>query len=151
MAAVDEELYGKAEAYCDHIRGLNNRMKRAKANYAEAVAAADGIKALRYDVIGGTAPRRGDDAMAAAVERVEAQGAAMAESIAAWADECEVFDAACGRLTPLSDLVLSLYYRNGLKWEEVAEEMRFSCDYVRKELRTSALMELANELPWGWR
>ncbi len=151
MAAADKELYSKAEAYCEHIRGLNNRMKRAKANYDEAVSAADGIKAVRYDVIGGTARKHGDDATAAAVERVEAQGAAMAESIAAWAAECEVFDAACGRLTPLSDLVLSLYYRNGMGWSEVADEMHFSCDYVRKELRTSALMELAGELPWGWR
>lgn len=151
MAAADDELYFKAEAYCEHIRELKRCMARAEANYAEAASAADGVMAVRYDVIGGTARRHGDDAMVAAVERIKATGADMAEKIAAWAAECEAFDDAMERITPLSALVLSLYYRNGLKWDEVAEKMGFSCSYVRQELRVRALAELSHELPWNWR
>lgn len=151
MAISEEGQRAASEAYCEHIRGLKMRMETAKGCYREALAAADGIRAVRYDAAGKGLPLHGDDAMAAAVQRIEAQGAAMAEAIAAWAAECEEFDALCSKLSPASSQLLILRYRNALRWRDVAERMAYSSAYVRTVCRDAALLELYQELPLLWR
>lgn len=151
MAISEEGQRAASEAYCEHVRGLKLRMEAAKGCYREALAAADGIRAVRYDAAGKGLPLHGDDAMAAAVQRIEAQGAAMAEAIAAWAADCEEFDAMCSKLSPTSSMLLILRYRNALRWREVAERMAYSSHYVRNDLHTAALAELYPELPLSWR
>ena len=141
----------KAVLYCEHVRGLRLRMESAKAAYEQALAAVDGVKAVRYDKIGSTAAAHGDDATAALIERLDASGTAMAEAIAEWARECEEFDGLCRSLAPQSAYVLSMRYRNGARWGEIADRLRYSAAYVRGELRARALLELYEFIPLAWK
>lgn len=146
-----EAMKASAEAYCEHVRGLRLKMLAAQAAYEEQRAALDGIKAVRYDKAGKSMPSRGDDAMLKLVERMEAAGAGMVEAMAEWARECDAFDAACRRLQPQSSYVLSMRYRNGARWGEIAARMRYSPEYVRREIKQAALMELYPLLPLAWK
>lgn len=152
MGSVDElAMRARAEAYCEHVRGLKLRMESAQAAYEEARGAIDGIKGIAYDRIGGTFTAHGDDAVAAAVQRLDGCGEKMAESIAEWAREAEAFDALCAQLPPQSAYVLEMRYRNGAGWGEIADRMRYSPAYVRGSLRNRALAELYPIMPLCWK
>lgn len=142
----------QAGAYCNHIRGLKLRMDTAEANYRESLSTMDGLKAVRYDREGGsTYMAAGDDAIAATIERIRRSGDRMAEDINAWVGECEQFDMLCRRLTPQSSYLLSMRYRNGCKWEDVAERMHYAPEYVRTALKDRALLEMYSVLPMSWK
>lgn len=138
----------RAEAYCEHVRGLKLRMQSAQAAYEEARVASDGIKCVRYDKIGGcSVVVHGDDAIAATMERLAKAGDRMAESIADWAREVEAFDALCAQLPSQSAYVLEMRYRNGAGWGEIADRLRYSPAYVRGTIRSRALLELYQVMP----
>ena len=142
----------QAEAYCNHVRGLKMRCEDEQDNYREQIETIDGIKAVRYDRQGGRQTiEHGDDAMADAIERLIETGNAMVERIAAWMAELEQFDALCRRVTPQSSRLLKLRYRDCMKWDDVADSMGYTGDYVRGELRERALDELYTVLPLSWK
>lgn len=142
----------RAEAYCEHVRGLKLRMESAQAAYEEARGAVDGIKGIRYDKIGGdSVVVHGDDAVAATVERLTKSGEQMAEAIAEWAREVEAFDALCAQLPSQSAYVLEMRYRNGAGWGEIADRLRYAPAYVRGSLKSRALMELYPTIPLSWK
>lgn len=151
MAIDEQAMRASAEAYCEHVRGLRLKMLAAQAAYEEQRAALDGIKAVRYDRVGKTAPTGGDDAMLGLVERMEAAGDGMVEAMAEWARECDAFDAACRQLQPQSSYVLAMRYRNGARWGEIASRMRYSPEYVRGSVKAAALLELYPLLPLSWK
>lgn len=142
----------RAEAYCEHVRGLKLRMESTRIAYAAARGAADGIKGIRYDKIGGgSVVVHGDDAVAATVERLAKEGDRMVEAIAEWTREVEAFDALCAQLPSQSAYVLEMRYRNGVGWGEIAERLRYAPAYVRGTLKNRALMELYPSIPLAWK
>lgn len=141
----------RAEAYCEHVRGLKLRMESAKAAYEEDRRAIDGIKAVRYDKIGGTSQTHGDDAMMSLVERIDGSGRAMTQAISEWMRECEEFDALCVQLPSQPAYVLVMRYRNGSSWGEIADRLRYSAEHVRGKLRNRALLELYAIMPLKWK
>lgn len=150
---MDEmQMRERAEAYCEHVRGLKLRMESAQSAYDEARSAADGIKGIRYDKAGGgSVVVHGDDAVAAAVERLAKAGDRMVESIAEWAREVEAFDSLCAQLPSQSAYVLEMRYRNGAGWGEIAERLRYSPAYVRGSVKNKALLELYPIMPLAWK
>lgn len=146
------QMRERAEAYCEHVRGLKLRMESARIAYAAARGAADGIKGIRYDKIGGgSVVVHGDDAVAATVERLTKEGDRMVEAIAEWTCEVECFDALCAQLPSQSAYVLEMRYRNGIGWGEIAERLRYSAEHVRGRMRTRALLELYAIMPLRWK
>lgn len=107
-------------------RGASLARANAKRRIAELREDAAGISGIRY---GGDAPRSRGEPLSQQqryVEALEQLSAEYEETTAAWAEKAAEIERAVRQLPPKLGELLRLRYVDGLKWEQVNEQLYVS-------------------------
>lgn len=148
---IDEYIAWKAsqaEPWAKSISKTSQRLMAREEALEELRGRYDGLRAARYDSVGGkTAMLTGDAKMADFLSKMEQMTAEWADALQEWCDEVKEFEQALRRIDPQHDYVLTAHYLRGMTWEEIAGVMNYSELYVRKEVRSAALAALYDAMP----
>ena len=137
-----------AEDWLKRASSLRRRAESARQTMDEIAAAIDGIGAVVYDKVGGSAEmEHGDDALSERLCRLEAARARYAARMDDFARQAERVDVLLDMLPDSRHAVLlRLHYVDGMTWEEVCADMHYSYSMMMC-LRISALLSLYDIMP----
>lgn len=138
------------ERYLGWIAGAKRTMRRLNQDRAEMRRCIDGLKGVRYDRIGGSSYQaNGDDSMAAIVSRLEELDFGIASAAKDYEEAIADWLETKSHLNSIHAEVLTMHYIEGMTWEAVALEVRYSERNIYR-LRMDALLALYEVLPEGW-
>lgn len=130
------------EGYLEGISDARRAIRRLEQDRAEMRAAIDAIRGVRYDRVGGSPTmEHGDDAMFATIERLEEIERTVVEKANAYAETLSDWLYVRSQMPQLHADVLTMHYVEGMTWEAVALEVRYSERNVYR-LRWDALLSL---------
>lgn len=138
------------ESYLASVSDAKRAMRRLAQDRREMRECIDGLKGVRYDRQGGaSAMEHGDDAMAAVVVRLEEIDEKIRSYSQTYADILSEWIYVKTLLPALHAEVLTMHYIEGMTWEAVALEVRYSERNIYR-LRWDAMLSLYEVLPQGW-
>lgn len=138
----------QARPWAEHIRATVKRIEGKDALLEDIRARYDGLKAMRYDKIGGSATQvSGDDALVNLLSEIEQLQKDIVSDCAGWREDVDEFRKAVRLLDTNHDNVLTARFLRGLSWEQVADATGYAEAYVRGELAVNALAALYDVMP----
>ena len=153
MSTPEWEDYAasQAEAYLLKVRDRRRTQDALMRERLDALEMLDGIKAVRYDGVGGGGCTDPDGAMMAAIESLDACVRRIQASVSEFnALYTSCLDSLRKMEDPTLRAVLSGYYVRANTWQAVADELHYSVDNVYK-LRPRALVAFYYVMPHQWR
>lgn len=148
---ADEFKVYAAKRYMAHIRTIKNTLRQLQEEVEALRADLTGLHAVTYSDMPGS-PNAYGDAIPDGVARLESKIREYCTELAEWIDvEYEAHTAikqiGDGRYREL----LWSHYVSQKSWEQIAVDMHYSYEYVRKELFEASLEALYHVMPEQWR
>lgn len=139
-----------AGQYALHIRSLRHGIDALQYDIDDMRDSLTGVRGVAYSDMPGN-PNAYGDAIPDGVARLQDMVAEYCTRLSEWMDERMEAHRAFARLEKRHYALLTLYYADGLSWDQVAERMGYSVVYVRGELKNEALVALYSTMPETWR
>lgn len=143
----------QADAWLRDARNMWKECARLQAMARDAREMADGLRAVRYDTIGGgSGMAHGDDAIAARLVRLESIEQRYTDALI---DACDFRSEAWECIDKVQDatsrLLLQSYYIDCETWERSADRVGYSYRYAFGTLRPRALASVWEFMPARYR
>lgn len=154
MAAESNEegmrwMADQADGWLRDARNAWKECARLQAMARDAREMADGLRSVRYDVVGrGPGMAHGDDGIVERISRFEAIEERYRDALI---DACDKRTEAWETIDAVSDvtgrLLLQCYYIDCMTWEQSAERVGYSYQYAVQVIRVRALAEVYELMP----
>lgn len=140
-----------AKRYMEYVRTSRNSVRQTQEAIEQMREDLAGLKAIVYSSIPGS-PNAYGDAIPDGVIRIDEAIRVYTTELAEWLD---VEDEAHESIKRIADgrhrEILWSHYVSQKSWEQIAVDMGYSYDYVRKDLFESSLEALYAAMPEQWR
>lgn len=151
---MDEEYrrytVDKSKRYMQHIRSLNHSVRMLEAEMDELRDMAAGLHGIDY-AKPFVKSSQNADAIPNALARIESIMDEYESELGEFLDEQQAAHAALKEIDAVYAELLSFRYVQGMPWADVSERMKYSEEYVKRELHEDALAALYPYIPHGWR
>lgn len=148
---VNEFHVYAAKRYMNHVKRIKNTVRQLQDEIDVARQDLTGLRGVQYSDMPGS-PNAYGDAIPDGIARLEDKIRSYCTELAEWIDvEHEAHEA----MKSLEDAryceLLWSHYVMEKSWEQIAVDMSYSYEYVRKELFETSLESLYHVMPEQWR
>lgn len=145
------------DKYLKEVKNAYRKLENIKAERDRIRSSIDGLKAVVYDKVGGSATmEHGDDAMFRSIEKLEEAELVLSIQADVCTDLISEWVEVSNSIDPEMLRIIDMHYFQGMTWEDIAKlEDKDSCKLpcsVRTvyRIRSDAMLSLYDAIPKGW-